>query len=230
VDPLENLVALDYCRQLYIIDSQKVTMVEEKTEKKERKLLKSKSFKRMRSFLKGSKKKKKDDKEQNNATRSIGGDEESTIYVVDVDERSVISRQTNDAKAIFSILDAANADGKEKKSFLLKLKVVLLLMDLDTRRFELLQLEFDSLKALVSDVLAQIPVTVTEEALCKQTYTGICGSDGKEMAEAKLLAEFCQGNEVLVAIPTGIPAKECARLARPILSDEKVVARVCLLC
>jgi hypothetical protein len=31
-----------------------------------------------------------DDKEQNNATRSIGGDEESTIYVVDVDERSVI--------------------------------------------------------------------------------------------------------------------------------------------
>jgi hypothetical protein len=38
VDPLENLVALDYCRQLYIIDSQKVTMVEEKTEKKERKV------------------------------------------------------------------------------------------------------------------------------------------------------------------------------------------------
>jgi hypothetical protein len=164
-------------------------MVEEKTEKKERKVLKSRSFKRIRGFLKGSKKKKKDDKkgEQNNATRSIGGDEESTIYGVDVDERSVVSKQTSDAKAISSMLDAANADGKEKKSFLLK--VVLLLMDPETRRFELLQLEFDSLKALVSDVLAQIPVSVTEEALRKQTYTGWQGDGGSETSRRILPGE-----------------------------------------
>jgi hypothetical protein len=197
--------------------------------KTERKVKKSTSFKRIRGFLKGKQKRKNEKKDAKaSAARSVGGDEES-IYGVDVDERSVMSRATTNSKAISSILEAANANnGKERKSFLLK--VVLLLMDPETRRFELLQLEFDSLKALVSDVLAQIPVSVTEEALRKQTYTGICGSDGKEMAETKLLAEFCQGNEVIVAIPAGIPAEECARLANTILSMEKVVARVCLLC
>jgi hypothetical protein len=89
--------------------------------------------------------------------------------------------------------------------------------------FDLLQLEFDSLTALVSDVLAQIPVSVTEEALRLQTYTGFAGKDGVEMAPTELLATFCKGNDVLVAIPDGIPAKECACLALPILSDEKVV-------
>ena len=103
-------------------------------------------------------------------------------------------------------------------------------MDPKTRRFELLQLEFDSMKALVSDVLAQIPVSVTEDVLRKQTYTGICGADGVEMSSYKLLSKFCKGNEVLVAIPTNVPASECARLARPILGDDKVVAmvRVCV--
>ena len=84
-------------------------------------------------------------------------------------------------------------------------------MDPDTRRFELLQLEFDSLRALVSDVLAQISVSVTEEALRLQTYTGITGRDGIEMTSSNLLAAFCKGNEVLVAIPDGVTAKTCAR-------------------
>ena len=81
---------------------------------------------------------------------------------------------------------------------------------------------------LVSDVLAQIPISVTEQALRSQSYTGICGRAGKEMPPEKLLATFCQGNEVLVAIPAGVQAQECARLARPILSDSKVMQMVCV--
>lgn len=201
------------------------------------KIKKSKSFKRIRGFLKGeSRKERKARKEAAKAAasgstasaeiRNADEDELSTIYGVDVDDRSVATGAAG-ASANFlnneSLLEERKTDDA-KKAFILK--IVLLLMDPETRRFELLQLEFDSLKALVSDVLAQIPVSVTEEALRVQSYTGIAGKDGVEMVPSLLLATFCTGNEVLVAIPDGVPAKECARLARPILSDEKVVKMV----
>lgn len=178
-------------------------------------------------------------------------DDEETVYDVDVEERSVASSRprsvasnsvgtpspTRRKKAQQNLLGPAKTEESAmedheaffsspdfKKPYLLK--VVLLLMDPETRRFELLQLEFDSLKALVSDVLAQITVSVTEDALRQQTYTGICGFAGKEMTPEQLLATFCHGNDVLVAIPVGVNAKECTRLAKPILGDEKVGAMV----
>jgi hypothetical protein len=108
------------------------------------------------------------------------------------------------------------------------LKVMLLLMNPTTRRFELLQLEFDSLKALVSDVLNQIPVRVTEESLKSQQYSGICGKSATLTASDQLLCSFCVGNDVLVAVPSSLTAKECTRLAKPILSDDKVLSMVCV--
>lgn len=149
--------------------------------------------------------------------------EAETVYQVDVDDRtmSVMSEQSkvqasNSEKAAAGFLSGASA-----KTYMLK--VVLLLMDPETRRFELLQLEFDSDKALVSDVLTQIPVAVTEAVLKRQTYVGISGSSGTQMNSSVLLSEFCRGNDVLVAVPSGIEADECARLARPILNDDKVI-------
>jgi hypothetical protein len=106
------------------------------------------------------------------------------------------------------------------------LEVILLLMDPSTRRFELLQLEFDSDKARVSDILAQIPLSVTEEAIRKQEYNGVCDKNAKAQAEGTRLNEFCHGMDVLVAIPKGISVEECSRLSRPILSDEKVLKMV----
>lgn len=105
------------------------------------------------------------------------------------------------------------------------IQVVLLLMDSKTRRFELLQLEFDSTKALVSDVLAQIPLSATEDCLRGQQYTGVCDRHGQAMINQIRLAEFCTGsNDVVLAIPEGMNAKECTKLAKPILSDPKVIA------
>ena len=106
------------------------------------------------------------------------------------------------------------------------LQVVLLLMDPVTRRFELLQLEFDSTTAIVKDVLAQIPHSVTEDALRHQTYKGIADRHGSELILSLQLSAFCTGSEILVAIPDGMPAKECARLSRPILSNENVIDMV----
>ena len=104
------------------------------------------------------------------------------------------------------------------------LQVILLLMDPDTRRFELLQLEFDSNKAVVADVLAQVPHSVTEEALRKKSYYAISDRDGTKLQGKRRLKELCQsgGAEIFVGIPEGIDETECARLARPILGDDKV--------
>jgi hypothetical protein len=111
-----------------------------------------------------------------------------------------------------------------KKPYLLK--VALLLMDPNTRRFELLQLQFDSLKALVSDALNQIPVSAKEESLRSQQYSGICGKSATLVASDRLLTTFCDVNDVLVAVPTLLTAQECTRLAKPILSDDKVLSMV----
>lgn len=116
------------------------------------------------------------------------------------------------------------AKESNKKPYMLK--IALLLVDANSRRFELLQLEFDSDKALVSDALSQIPIHVTEKVLSTQSYTGVSGANAKEQKRTVALFDFCKGNDVLVAIPQGTSAEECARLAKPILSDQKVIGMV----
>jgi hypothetical protein len=226
---------------------------------------KAKSFRRIRGLLTGESRRKKKaeklaaanaahDKSKSTLDKNIvnsddeGGDDESTIYGVQVDENASVATGVSSMRSGYSTNQQQNsvdnggsllpslsndsgqtADGltsilDSKRSYILK--VVLLLMDPSSRRFELLQLEFDSLKALVSDVLAQIPISVTEAALREQNYIGICGVDAKEMTSGQLLSDFCVGNEVLVAMPNNVAAKECVRLARPILSDEKVISMV----
>eukprot|EP00980_Cylindrotheca_fusiformis_P002953 scaffold683_cov124-Cylindrotheca_fusiformis.AAC.22 len=102
------------------------------------------------------------------------------------------------------------------------LQLVLLLMDPTTRRFELLQLEFDSDKARVSDIIAQIPISVTEASIKNQQYDGVVDATGTTMNEFVRLVDFCKGKTVLVALPKGLSVKECVRLARPILCDKQV--------
>jgi len=176
---------------------------------------KSKGFKKIAGILTGTSRKER--KAQKVAAQAAGkkttiDDDAATVYGVNVEDRSLASRKS-----------AASKDSTGKTYIL---KVVLLLMDPKTRRFELLQLEFDSVKALVSDILAQISVSVTEEVLRQQTYHAVCGSDGVEKGSKTLLSTFCSGNDVLVAVSKGVKAKECARLAKPILCDTKVVGMV----
>lgn len=106
------------------------------------------------------------------------------------------------------------------------IQIILLLMDPASRRFELLQLEFDSTRALVSDVLAQIPLSATVESMRTQKYRAVCDRKGAEMDNASKLVGFTHGKEgeVILAIPQEMSSRECAKLARPILSDPNVVA------
>jgi hypothetical protein len=215
---------------------------------------KIRSFKRDRGFLPGESRRerrsRKDrDRAQASASASRGvalsqyqGDDDA-IYDDDVEDRSVPIRELDasplEAEAQPNTLglskseevameedEASFSSGQSKMPDLLKLKVFLLLMDPQTYRFELLQLEFNSLNALVSDVLAHVPVSCLDDTLRKQAYSGVCGRAGQEMTSDKLLASFCHENGVLVAIPTGLSAKECARLAKAILGDDKVEVMV----
>lgn len=102
------------------------------------------------------------------------------------------------------------------------IQVVLLLMDPNSRRFELLQLEFDSSKAMVRDVLRQIQCSATETTLRDMTYAGVCDQSGVEMIASYKLSKFCEGNDVVMAMPKGMTGSETAKLAGPILGDPKV--------
>ena len=156
---------------------------------------------------------RKSSKKLKELRRGASTEDDASTVNVNVDDRSVANSTVASSKL---------ADAKE--AYLLRM--VLLLMDVDSRRFELLQLEFDSEKALVSDVLAQIPVSVTEESLRDQSYETIVTTDGEEKVSGKRLSEFCKSNDVLVAVPKGLSAKEAHRLSKPILSNTKVVGMV----
>ncbi|KAL3938287.1 MAG: hypothetical protein SGBAC_006769 [Bacillariaceae sp.] len=154
---------------------------------------------RIKKMMKGLSRKKK-----KSSSASVS-DAMSTAVSVQADEMSAMS---------------VPVSGVKRKPVTLQL--VLLLMDPSTRRFELLQLEFDSDKARVSDIIAQIPISVTEPSIRSQSYEGVVDASGTIMSEFVRLVDFCSGRTVLVALPKGLTVKECVRLARPILCDSQV--------
>lgn len=141
-------------------------------------------------------------------------DDDVSTFNVNVDDRSVANSTVASSTKLPNVCDAY------------LLRVVLLLMDVNSKRFELLQLEFDSEKALVSDLLSQIPISVTEEALKGQEYEAIVTVDAQEVHPESKLADFCKGNDVVVAVPKGLSPHDAHKLAKPILSNVKVVGMV----
>jgi hypothetical protein len=152
----------------------------------------------------------------------------------------VASKDTFDSVALLNtatttaLLDSSNNDKKDMAPTT-TLELVVLLMDPLSRRFELLQLEFDSSRAKVSDLLTQIPLSVTEPALQEQPYVGVLDSSGNvQEGSTRLLQAFASSDTnkakmVLVAKPKGISTKETMRLAKPILTDAQVskMVRLC---
>ena len=149
-------------------------------------------------------------------------DDSSTAYDhVDIDQHSIA---TASVTAPLSSSFYADTSCRDLKGFTLSgpIKIILVLMDAQTRRFELLQLEFESIETPVAEVLAQIPIMATEASLKTQSYTGLVGPYGKEMT-GEVLLKSITGSDVLVAVPSGMLATECTKLAKPILSDDAVV-------
>ena len=142
-------------------------------------------------------------------------EDEETVYGVELDnglDNKLISINTPTKKTDSSVTSELGVT----------IDVILLLVDSGSRRFELLQLEFDSSKAVVKDIISQIPFSATEETLKNQAYSEICVPGGAVMDANENISKYCKGNEVLLAVPAGISAEECQKLSKPILSDPNI--------
>lgn len=153
-------------------------------------------------------------------------DDESVVGVAIDRGVPAAGRKQNPSSAVSqstpSVPSTPSASSAITSSLAKPIQVVLLLMDPSSRRFELLQLEFDSNKAMVSDVIRQIQSSATETTLRDMTYIGVCDIHGVEMIASMKLSKFCKGNDVVMALPRGMSGRETAKLAGPILGDRKV--------
>ena len=69
--------------------------------------------------------------------------------------------------------------------------LVLILMDPETRRFELLKLEFETPdRTTIQDVVSQIPHAASDEVLRNQTYVGIGDLSGQELYRSTRLIDL----------------------------------------
>ena len=143
------------------------------------------------------------------------------------------TKQGNNKKATFSAdtVDPSEGSANAGEDALSRhnqnaVVLVMLLVDPTSLRFELLQLEFDVTKAKVSDILAQIPKNVTEAALQNIVFSSIIDRNLQGRSGDTMLGDFCAHKELVVAIPEGRTVNEVARLAGPILSDERVTTMV----
>lgn len=127
------------------------------------------------------------------------------------------------------------------------LDLVVLLMHPVSHRFELLQLEFDEAsKAKISDLLAQIPLSVTENCLKDQLYDGILNQDSADpsspllLKSTKLIDAFGRKlskpddsakpaiKMVLVARPQGLSNEEALKMAKPIFTNKDISSMLAL--
>ena len=111
-------------------------------------------------------------------------------------------------------------------------KIFLLLLNPQAKIFELIQVIYAPSVTTVGDVLAMIPGNATEPALGSLSYIGLCRpKDGIEITDMALMASgsHCKMNcariilgEILVAIPAGFSGEKCAKLAVPILKNQRI--------
>lgn len=142
-------------------------------------------------------------------------DDESVFTVTE--PPSIVRKESTSSTTFIAPAVAATAATTPKP-----IQIVLLLIDPTSRRFELLQLEFDANGAIVNDVLSQVHQSATEEIFRSMIYAGVCDLEGTEMIGLMKLVLFCRNNDVAIAIPSGLSAKDTAKLAEPILFDPKV--------
>ena len=111
------------------------------------------------------------------------------------------------------------------------LEIVLVLVDPQSLRFELLQLEFETPQlSKVSECLEQVKDIVTESALKSLEFHSVLDRQGNcfpaKVSLGKALTCRRHGKDILVGISKGISPDQAGRLARPILGDAKVIQMV----
>lgn len=136
----------------------------------------------------------------------------------------------------------AGSNDTENKTVGSRLDLVVLLMHPLSHRFELLQLEFDEAnRAKVSDLLAQIPLSITEACLKNQLYDSILDQDSADQGKPRVLKSTrlveafdhagskevheslgASSKMVLVARPQGVSDFDALKMAKPIFTNKDI--------
>ena len=143
---------------------------------------------------------------------------------------SLAVQATSDRRARGSVLRKSKSRRKHDPN---AFKIFLLLLQPESKIFELIQLIYNPNDTAVGDIIKMIPGNATEDALGSQEYIGLCRpKTQEEMLDKELLAsEATPGvesarislGEILVAIPEGYTAKQVASLSKQILSNPKII-------
>ena len=157
--------------------------------------------------------------------------EYTVVAVTLVEEDIDVSEEENNDEEQQS-LQSSNAKnqvavpllGTEKTPLGEPIHVILLLMDPKTRRFELLQLEFDSSVAKVSDIYGQINASATEITLKSQEYNSLTNLKSEQLDDSKLISAYIDSAGIVIAVPSssGESPEAITKLATPILTNPKV--------
>lgn len=184
---------------------------------------KKRGMKRFKGLLKSRRGKKSSNQ---TSTSSIPQASNTPYVAADVpDDNSTVYEAQLDASVMGGkSVSSASLSTAKSTIFTDPVQVILLIMDPATRRFELLQLEFDSAMAKVSDIYKQIPTAATEEVLQKASYKAVITPKGEELKRDANLSDYVKGAAIVIAVPenTTESLEKCASMAAPILTNSKV--------
>eukprot|EP00339_Tiarina_fusa_P022053 CAMPEP_0117069636 /NCGR_PEP_ID=MMETSP0472-20121206/48861_1 /TAXON_ID=693140 ORGANISM="Tiarina fusus, Strain LIS" /NCGR_SAMPLE_ID=MMETSP0472 /ASSEMBLY_ACC=CAM_ASM_000603 /LENGTH=625 /DNA_ID=CAMNT_0004792293 /DNA_START=230 /DNA_END=2108 /DNA_ORIENTATION=+ len=112
-------------------------------------------------------------------------------------------------------------------------KIFILLLQPESKIFELIQLIYNPNDTSVGNILTMIPENATEAALGSQDYVGLCRpKTQEELLEKDILASEARPGlvsakitlgEILVAIPKGFTGQDVSTLSKQILANPKIV-------
>jgi hypothetical protein len=111
-------------------------------------------------------------------------------------------------------------------------KIFILLLQPQSKIFEIIQVFYPPSETTVGDLLTMIPVNATEPVLGHQDYQGLTSPQDDAVLNLDFLASASDQSrpcariacgEVLVAIPQGYTATQCRTLAHPLLTNRRVV-------
>ena len=114
--------------------------------------------------------------------------------------------------------------GYEQEAFI---RVIVLLLDPTSRKFEFLHVELDTGKRLtVADTLKQLPKVSTNEVLSTLTYSVLCLNQTEFINILPLEHYNLIDGDILLAVPAGHDVKKVKKEARSFLQIRRIVKSV----
>eukprot|EP00547_Thalassionema_nitzschioides_P002128 CAMPEP_0194212926 /NCGR_PEP_ID=MMETSP0156-20130528/13104_1 /TAXON_ID=33649 /ORGANISM="Thalassionema nitzschioides, Strain L26-B" /LENGTH=651 /DNA_ID=CAMNT_0038940833 /DNA_START=196 /DNA_END=2151 /DNA_ORIENTATION=+ len=164
-----------------------------------------------------------------NSPRRGGSPDSGTKQSLQFNKDGMSTKMNHDSKFMKTLPNVIRtSENKNAEAF----KIFLLLIQPQSKMFEIIQAFYTPFITTVDDLLEMIPVNATEPALGSQSYVGLCRPDSGEELRVDMMLNSVTGDsngtqksriEIFVAIPEGgYNGIFCAKIARPILANSRV--------